>query len=112
MSDKEYFPGFPVINEETKITDIDLEKEEFNLRDGRRLTEELAEEIAERTLQNIRAKNLIPGGKSLNGDGSHSPVLQVRLPTALKLELQEKAKHEKRSASAVAREAIEKYLAS
>jgi len=26
----------------------------------------------------IRRRNLIPGGKSLSGNGKHSPVLQVR----------------------------------
>lgn len=101
-----------VVKPTDKISDIDLDSEEFYLPDGRQLTEELAEEIAAETLVEARLRNLIPGGKSLTGDGQHSPVLQVRLPQDLKDQLQLRAKEEHRSASAVAREAIEKYLAS
>lgn len=81
------------------------------LRDGRKLTEELAEDLAEETVQQARKKNLIPGGKSLSGDGSHSPSLRVRLPKDLKDDLDELADRRGKSTSSVARDAITQYVA-
>ena len=92
--------------------DIDLDEEEVYLRDGRRLTEALAEQIAEEALANARAKNLIPGRKSLSGEGKHSPVVNVRVPEDVKDQLDKRAAAEGKSVSKIAREAITQYLAS
>lgn len=92
--------------------DIDLDEEEVYLRDGRRLTEALAEQIAEEALANARAKNLIPGRKSLSGDGKHSPVVNVRIPEGLKDQLDKRAAAEGKTVSKITREAIIQYLAS
>lgn len=47
--------------------DLDFDKDEVILKDGRRLTNELADQIAEETMAEVRRRNLIPGGKSLPG---------------------------------------------
>lgn len=94
------------------LDDVDLDEEEVYLRDGRRLTEALAEQIAEEALANVRARNLIPGRKSLSGEGKHSPVVNVRLPEELKDQLDKRAAAEGKSVSKIAREAITQYLAS
>ena len=67
-----------VVRPGTPISDIDLADEEFRLADGSRLTEEEAEKLA--TVAESRLANLVPGRKSLGGDGSHSPVVQFRTP--------------------------------
>jgi len=55
--------------------------------DGEPLTDERVEEIVE----DVRHANLVPGGKSLNDDGSHSPRLSVRVPDSLNDVLKEVA---------------------
>jgi hypothetical protein len=45
--------------------DLDLDENGFILKDGRRLTNQIAEE----TLAEVRRRNLIPGGKWLSGGG-------------------------------------------
>lgn len=77
MSKKQDSAKF-VVRPGTRISDIDLEKEEFRLPDGSRLTEEKSEKLA--ALAERRMANLVPGRKSLAGDGSHSPVVQFRTP--------------------------------
>lgn len=94
------------------LDDIDLDEEEVYLRDGRRLTEALAEQIAAEALANARAKNLMPGRKSLSGDGKHSPVVNVRIPEGLKDQLDKRAAAEGKTVSKITREAIIQYLAS
>ncbi|HZM65245.1 MAG TPA: hypothetical protein VFC16_02970 [Nakamurella sp.] len=64
---------FPLFGPRSTISDIDLDVEEVRLADGARLTEARAEQIAAEALAQARRRNLIPGGKSLNGDGTHSP---------------------------------------
>lgn len=63
------------ISPDAKLVEIDLEKEEFILADGSRLTEKRAAEILAK-----RNSNLVPGRKSLSRDGSHSPIVQFRSP--------------------------------
>lgn len=92
--------------------DLDLDEEEFILKDGRRLTNELAEQIAEETLAEVRRRNLIPGGKSLSGDGVHSPRVQFRVPQELHKQAERVAENEGVSLSALARHALEDYLRS
>lgn len=92
--------------------DLDLEAEQFTLRDGRRLTPELADQLATEGLAEARRRNLIPGRKSLAGDGSHSPRVQFRVPESLRAAAEAKAAAEGVSLSVLAREALQHYLAS
>lgn len=57
-----------------------------------------------------RQRNLIPGGKSLSESGHHSPLLQVRIPEAMRDELQERADAEGVSVSKLTRRAIDRFL--
>lgn len=63
-----------------------------------------------RPKDNIRRRNLVPGGKSLSSDGSHSPALNVRLPVKLRVRLHARAIAEGVGDSKIARAAIEAYL--
>lgn len=110
MSSKPLNPSNYIVTETTEIVDIDLDSEEFILRGGRRLTNELADELAKRGVAEARSRNLIPGGKSLSGDGSHSPVVRFRVPANVSDALHARADAEGRSESAIAREALERYL--
>jgi predicted HicB family RNase H-like nuclease len=92
--------------------DLDLDKEEFILKDGRRLTNELADQIADETLAEVRRRNLIPGGKSLSGGGVHSPRVQFRVPQDLREQAERVAEDEGVSLSALARHALEDYVRS
>jgi predicted HicB family RNase H-like nuclease len=92
--------------------DIDLDEEEFTLKDGRRLTNELAERIAEETLAEVRRRNLIPGGKSLSGGAVHSPRVQFRVAEELRTQAERVAEDEGVSLSALARHALEDYVRS
>jgi hypothetical protein len=64
---------------------------------------------AERRL-NTRAANLIPGGKSLSGNGKHSPVVQTRVPAVIHAKLQAIAYVRRVSVSKVLREAIDEFV--
>ncbi len=99
-----------VINDDATISDIDLETEEFTLRDGRRLTDELAKELAAQALDEIRRRNLIPGRKSLSGDGSHSPAIRVRVPAQLRRQAENRAAADGVTLSELTREALTAYL--
>lgn len=90
------------------VSDIDLEAEEFTLRDGSRLTEERARRIAEADRR--RRANLVPGRKSLSGGSTHSPVIQVRVPEALREELRAAAEERGVSVSRFARDLLEESL--
>jgi hypothetical protein len=92
--------------------DLDLDEEEFILKDGRRLTNELADQIADETLAEVRRRNLVPGGKSLSGGGVHSPRVQFRVPQDLRTQAERVAEDEGVSLSALARHALEDYLRS
>lgn len=92
--------------------DLDLDEQEFILKDGRRLTNELADHIADETLADLRRRNLVPGGKSLSGGGVHSPRVQFRVPEDLRTQAEKVAEDEGVSLSALARHALENYLRS
>ncbi len=92
--------------------DLDLDEEEFILKDGRRLTNDLADQIAGETLAEVRRRNLIPGGKSLSGGGIHSPRVQFRVPEELRAQAERIAEGEGVSLSALARHALEDYVRS
>lgn len=97
------------VGPDTEISDVDLEKEDVVYR-GERLTEERARELAAEALDEVRRRNLIPGGKSLSGGGKHSPRVQFRIPERLADKLTERAKAEGVSVSVLARRALEEYL--
>ncbi len=105
-------PGRYVVGPASTIEDVDLVKEDLRLRDGRRLTNELADKMAREGVAEARRRNLIPGGKSLGGDGSHSPRVQFRVPESLRAAAEAKAAAEGVSLSVLFREALEHYLAS
>jgi len=105
-------PSRYVVGPDTTITDVDLDAEDVGLPDGRRLTNELAEKMVREGVAEARRRNLIPGGKSLAGDGSHSPRVQFRVPESLRAAAEAKAAAEGVSLSVLAREALEHYLAS
>ena len=102
----------PVFGPGSVVSDIDLDVEEVHLSDGTRLTEARAEQLAAEVLAEVRRRNLVPGGKSMNGDGSHSPRVQFRVPQEIRERAQSRAAAEGISLSALARRALERYLAS
>lgn len=101
-----------VVRSDASIEDVDLEHEKVYLPDGRRLTPELAKQLARQGVAEARRRNLIPGRKSLAGDGSHSPRVQFRVPESLREAAEARAAEEGVSLSVLAREALEHYLAS
>ena len=101
-----------VIGPNATVSDIDLDVEVVHLSDGTTLTEAKAEQLAAEILAEARRRNLVPGGKSLNGDGSHSPRVQFRVPEEIREQAQSRAAAEGISLSALARRALERYLAS
>ena len=105
-------PSHYVVTRDDQIEDVDLEQEDVRLKGGRRLTDELAEQLAREGVVEARRRNLIPGRKSLAGDGSHSPRVQFRVPEPLRAAAEAKAAEEGVSLSVLAREALEHYLAS
>lgn len=101
-----------VVTANDAIEDVDLDTEVVRLKDGRRLTNELAEQFAEETLAEARRRNLVPGRKSLSGSGIHSPRVQFRLPESLRSAAEKRAAEEGVSLSMLARKALKHYLAS
>lgn len=112
MKSRKINPADYVVTDDTPISTIDLDREVFRLRDGRRLTEELAEELAGQARKEIGRRNLIPGRKSLSGGGTHSPTIRVRVPEKLRAAAEQRATSEGVSLSVLTREALEAYLAS
>lgn len=110
-------PSKYTVHLDDEIRDVDLDVDDVRLHDGRRLTEDLAEQLAAKApAPQVRAAldkklaNLIPGGKSLTGGSTHSPVVQFRVPDQLRERLRERAEAEGKSQSALAREALERFL--
>lgn len=71
--------------------------------------EERADQLADEML--ARVKNLRPGGKSLSGDGRHSPVVQVRVSEHTRDRLQAIAKARKMSVSKLSRKVLDDFVA-
>ena len=94
-------PKKHIITEQTKITDIDLDVEEFR-HGGKRLTEKDAEAIADRVLRG--------GRPSLSGKARHSPQVSLRVSPETRSKLEGIAAERHVSVSEVAREAIEQYV--
>jgi glycerate kinase len=84
--------------------DVDLDVEEVNLADGRRLTEQVAEEIAQRALARHR------GRPSVTGERARTPSLTVRVRTETRTALEELAKAQGKRLADVSREALDEYV--
>lgn len=85
-------------------TDVDLEVEEVYLADGRRLTEKVAEELAQRALVRHR------GRPSVTGASARTPSLTVRVPPETRTALEELAKAQGKRLADVSREALDEYV--
>ncbi|MFZ2963302.1 MAG: ribbon-helix-helix protein, CopG family [Rhodoglobus sp.] len=84
---------------------VDLEKEEVRLKDGTRLTDQLAAEISEEVLSKTRA-----GRPSLTGAAKTSPQIAFRVPDNVREAVEQLAAAEGKTVSQVAREALEQYV--
>lgn len=69
-----------------------------------------AEQLARQALAEVRRRNLVPGRKSLSGGSVHPPRVQFRVPEAIRERAEQRAAAEGKSLSALAREALERYL--
>jgi predicted DNA binding CopG/RHH family protein len=96
------------VTPDAKISDIDLDAEEFLPPEGTRLTETRAEQLSAE--QDRRIANLTPGRKSLSGGARHSPVVQLRLSESTRDELATRAAARGVSLSKYTRELIEQSL--
>ena len=103
---------FRELHGEPDVELVDFDEEEEIYYQGERLTEERAEQLANKALSDLRSRNLLPGGKSLSGNGKHSPTVQFRVPDQLRGKLDERAAAEGVTPSKLARKALEQYLAS
>lgn len=112
MTRKTVDPSDYIVTPDTLVSSIDLTTEEFTLRDGRRLTDDLAEQIGRDVRDEIRRRNLVPGRKSLTAAGRHSPAIRVRVPEQLREKAERRAAAEGITLSALTRQALEAYLAS
>ncbi|SCX34545.1 hypothetical protein [Mycolicibacterium fluoranthenivorans] len=110
MSDKDIRPAdFDFADAE--IEDVDLETADIIV-DGQRLTVERADVIAADVLAKARghAETLVPGGKSLTGDGKHSPIVQTRVPESTRDKLKVIADRRGVGVSKVLRIAIDELI--
>lgn len=87
--------------------DIDLDVEAVRDKQGERLTEQRAQQIAADTLVKAGV-----GRPSLTGPGARSPEIKARVPEELHERLAAAARARGTTASALIREALESYLAS
>jgi hypothetical protein len=91
-----------------------VKSKEFRTKSGLEITDEVAERLADEieTDEEYEWTRKRPVGRpSLDGSGT-SPRVEFRLPKQLYDAAAERAIAEERTVSAVAREALEKYLAS
>jgi hypothetical protein len=89
--------------------DIDLDTEEIYLADGRRLTNELAEEIAQDALahhRQVRGR----GRPSITGGQERTPNLTVRVTPSTRAALEQIAAAQGRRLADVGRDALDEYI--
>lgn len=84
--------------------DIDLDKEEVRTADGRRLTEALAQQIAEEAIARHR------GRPSVTGQRERTPNLTVRVAPQVRDALEGIAQDQGRRLADVTRDALDEYL--
>lgn len=87
--------------------DIDLEEEVVRDGQGKRITKQRAEEMAEHALQQVRR-----GRPSLTGGRHHSPRISFRVPEQTARQATVVAERQGRTVSQLGREALERYLES
>lgn len=85
-------------------TDVDLDAEEIYLADGRRLSEQVAKELAERALARHR------GRPSVTGENARTPSLTVRVPPETRTALEQLARAQGKRLADVSREALDEYV--
>lgn len=85
--------------------DIDLDLEVVLDKDGTRITEKRAQEIAREVINSV-------GRPSLTGPATHSPEVKARVPRRLKVALEREAERRGQTPSALLRQALEEFLAS
>lgn len=97
--------------EPSTIEDVDLDIDEVFV-DGVRYTEADAQDDADwaESAAERRAANLIPGGKSLSGGATRSPVLNVRVPATMKAALDAEAAAAGMGTSKLVRKILEEHL--
>lgn len=98
---------FPKTTAGAEVVETDLDQDDFQFR-GERLTEERAGQLAETHWE--KTANLIPGGKSLSGDQTHSPVVQVRVSVTTRNRLAAIAKTRKMSVSKLSRQVLDDFV--
>lgn len=98
---------FPKITAGEEVSEVDLDHDDFQFQ-GQRLTEARAAQLAEDHWE--KTANLIPGGKSLSGDQTHSPVVQVRVSVTTRNRLAAIAKTRKMSVSKLSREVLDDFV--
>lgn len=110
ISKRKIDPSTIHFDEDTVVEDVDLNETEIIV-DGERLTDERAEQIAADVLAKARARNLVPGGKSLSGGATHSPIVQVRVSEVTRAKLQAIAADRKMSVSKLSRQVLDEFVA-
>jgi hypothetical protein len=89
------------------LPDVDLAVEDVRDSKGRRITEEYAERAAADALASVGR-----GRPSLTGARAHSPQVTFRVTPELRTKVSAEAVRQGRRVSDVARDALERYLAS
>ena len=89
------------------LPDVDLAAEDIRDSKGRRITQEYAERAAADALASVGR-----GRPSLTGTKAHSPQVNFRVTPELRAKAVAEAARQGRRVSDVAREALERYLAS
>ncbi|MGH3277015.1 MAG: hypothetical protein ACRDNZ_22145 [Streptosporangiaceae bacterium] len=84
--------------------DVDLDRDDIRLADGTRLTQQVAEQIAEQVRR-------APGRPSLSGEAAVSPQIAFRVSPAVRDRAAAVASAEHKTVSDLARDALEQYLA-
>ena len=87
-------------------SEIEFVETEEVIYEGEPLTDKRVEQIVE----DVRRANLVPGGKSLNRDGSHARRLSIRLQDDLYESLEEAANESDISVSKLTRSVLEEWV--
>lgn len=83
--------------------DVDLDQEDVRLKDGTRLTDEVAADIVEQVRRGT-------GRPSLSGHAAPSPQIAFRVPQSVRDRAAEIAEREGKTLSQLAREALEERV--
>lgn len=87
--------------------DVDLDSEDVRDSKGRRITQDYARRAAQYDPASVRR-----GRRSLTGGRLHSPRVSFRVPADLREAAEKAARREGKTVSELARDALQKYLAS